>query len=169
MKNAMERVVLLIVALVAMNGCLGVEKMDADLNTSLQTMNSASTKEPAADFLEHTVRWRGETYIRISWWYTGSGTNWRSIADANPSISAKKIMIGDVLHIPARLVIRQEAMPEGYRVPQSAIEHRAVVVEEAAPDNDRREEPLELFGPVDTGQTTETAEKDDHLPLQKID
>jgi hypothetical protein len=60
--------------------------------------------------LTHTVAHAGETLGTISAWYTGTPSNWQKIAAANGGLDARHIRVGQVIVIPANLVIRREPM-----------------------------------------------------------
>jgi hypothetical protein len=67
---------------------------------------------PPAPFLEHQVRYGGETLGLIAQWYTGSLQNWSQIAKANPQLVAHKIKVGDTVRIPRHLVTRETLLPQ---------------------------------------------------------
>ncbi len=58
----------------------------------------------------HTVSAQGETLAIIASWYTGDSQNWKAIADATPGLKPNKMRIGDVVNIPAQLVIKHEPL-----------------------------------------------------------
>lgn len=92
---------------------------------------------PAASYLKHTIRWKGETLIRISRWYTGSGRNWLKIAEVNKALDPNRLKIGDTVLIPEELVQTREPMPAEYRVPASRDRKKEApkaAVEEAVPE-----------------------------------
>jgi len=98
-------------------------------------------------YFYHTVRWPGETLIRIAWWYTGSGDSWQAIAAANPSLEPLRMQIGDSIQIPAMLMKTRDPMPKSYRVPVAKKRQpQSEPVETSLP----RDEEIELFGPVDS-------------------
>ncbi len=66
-------------------------------------------QEPA--YLDHVVKYQGETLAVISAWYTGKGANWRAIQDANPGLRPEAIRLGQVIRIPQTLVVEQRPLP----------------------------------------------------------
>lgn len=62
-------------------------------------------------YLEHTVKYPGESLAMIAAWYTGKATNWNAIARENPGIKPDKIRKGQVIRIPRSLVIKDEPLP----------------------------------------------------------
>ncbi|MBL7662286.1 LysM peptidoglycan-binding domain-containing protein [bacterium] len=65
-------------------------------------------------YLDHTVRYRGETLGLISLWYTGNTNNWKMIADANPRLKPNQITLGDRIRIPRRYIVESRPLPEGF-------------------------------------------------------
>lgn len=124
--------------------------------SSVQSEPALAPKPPQMQYLTHTIKWPGESLIRISRWYTGSGNNWRLIADANPSIDDRRMKIGDTILIPEDLLKTHEPMPADYRVPSSSKKKKALkkspkpVPAPAAPVlPPPAPEKIELFGPID--------------------
>jgi hypothetical protein len=115
----------------------------------------------------HTVRWAGETINRISWWYTGSGKNWPAIAEANPNLDPRRMMIGDLIVIPKHLLKTREQMTKEYRTPETVREQLEEITLETkvtAPQT------IELFGPIDSAGEKNTSEKSDEiLPLESLE
>jgi len=68
--------------------------------------------EPA--YIEHVVRWQGETLSLISKWYTGKFSNWKIIAEANPDLNPKRMRKGNIIKIPKELLRTQKPMPKSY-------------------------------------------------------
>ena len=67
---------------------------------------------PPPQFLDHTVRFQGETLGLIAKWYTGESSNWKQIVEANPGLRPERINMGDVISIPTEIVTREEEMPK---------------------------------------------------------
>jgi hypothetical protein len=63
-------------------------------------------------YFEHTVHWPGETLSLIAKWYTGEYRNWKKLADHNPEINPKHIVIGQQIFIPANLLKTREVLPQ---------------------------------------------------------
>jgi len=68
--------------------------------------------EPA--YIEHVVRWQGETLSLISKWYTGKFSNWKIIAEANPDLNPKRMRKGNIIKIPKELLRTQKPMPKSF-------------------------------------------------------
>lgn len=90
-------------------------------------------EEVMAPDLEHTIQFQGETLGLIAAWYTGKVANWTAIEAANPGIKATNLKIGQVIVIPAGLIIKREQLPKkfirqhGFKqsAPQSAVSEQA--------------------------------------------
>jgi hypothetical protein len=94
----------------------------------------------------HSVRWQGETLSLIAQWYTGSGKNWRALADANRAIIPDRLAIGDRVLIPAGLLKNRKPLPHDLVLSLAAKER----AQQPAPTLSLGEdEPLDLFGPRD--------------------
>ncbi len=81
----------------------------------------------------------------------------------------RRIEIGDVICIPEELVTRQEAMPEGYRIPDLAVNPVDPAKESQPEAVQHTADPLDLFGPVDMREADSLSGDAEHLPLQTID
>lgn len=62
----------------------------------------------------HKVRWEGESLALVAKWYTGRPENWNAIAGANPTLDPKKIIVGNSIRIPSRLLITRKPMPKRF-------------------------------------------------------
>ena len=76
-----------------------------------QNRNGMSDQD-AVPYLEHVVKYPGETLGEISKWYTGTAANWRAILAFNPAMKATRIRLGDIVRIPRSLVIRDSPLPK---------------------------------------------------------
>ena len=165
-------------------GCVKKQPMKPEetnnLSSSMQAESTLSSESPQTQYLRHTIQWPGESLIRISRWYTGSGNNWRLIAKANPSVDHRRIKIGDTILIPEDLLKTHQPMPVDYRVPKSSKKKKALqsppqpeaVTKAPAPPVDLPPAPekIELFGPIDDEvQATQTEETGTSLSLETID
>jgi hypothetical protein len=89
---------------------------------SLSSCYDRSNKTPPAplkqintkQYIDHTVKYFGETLGLIAAWYTGKGSNWTAIREANPGIKPERIRIGQTIKIPKELITKEESFPEGY-------------------------------------------------------
>ena len=75
-------------------------------------LSRPATKQPP--YLEHTVRYQGETLSLIAKWYTGEARNWPILADRNPDVSPNNLRIGELILIPRNMVVNSEPMPRSY-------------------------------------------------------
>jgi len=69
---------------------------------------------PKPKYIEHVVRWKGETLAIIAKWYTGKFGNWKALVEANPHINPKRMRKGHIIRIPMELVKTQEPMPKSF-------------------------------------------------------
>ncbi|MBW1732411.1 MAG: LysM peptidoglycan-binding domain-containing protein [Deltaproteobacteria bacterium] len=88
---------------------------------------------PKPPYLEHVVRWSGETLSLIAKWYTGKFNNWGALAEANPEINPRRMRKGNIIRIPWELLTTEKPMPKSF-------------VDRFAPKKRLEEEPV-LFGP----------------------
>lgn len=76
---------------------------------------SPKAKVPEGPYFVHTVMWPGESLATVAAWYTGNTRNWRLLADANPQLTdPNKIVVGDKIRIPEKMLRTREAMPQGF-------------------------------------------------------
>jgi hypothetical protein len=61
--------------------------------------------------VEHIIRYPGENLGLVSAWYTGKASNWSHLVDANPGLDPTRLRVGDLIIIPAELVVRTEELP----------------------------------------------------------
>ena len=69
---------------------------------------------PAPETVEHTVKFPGETLGLISRWYTGKSSNWEAILSVNPGLDPRRINLGNVILIPAELVVKDSPLPKNF-------------------------------------------------------
>ncbi len=113
------------------------------------------TKEPlpqkvaakyTANYFAHTVKQDGEKMEVIVSWYTGNPTNWKAIARANPKINPERLMAGNEIYIPSKLLKTRQPIPtsqsastaETIKPKPTAAEKKITPVEE---------EEIKIFGP----------------------
>jgi hypothetical protein len=102
----------------------------------------AATPKPA--YLQHTVRWPGESLSLIAKWYTGSLDNWKALAEANPELNPERITMGAKIHIPEDMLQTRDPMPQDF------VTSMGQKPDKASPDRETAEEAQEkprLFGP----------------------
>lgn len=63
------------------------------------------------NYFVHQVRWRGETLSLIAKWYTGHYGNWKALARANPGLNPNRIVLGNRIHIPPKIMQTQKRLP----------------------------------------------------------
>ena len=107
----------------------------------------------------HKVKYAGETLSLIAKWYTGDIENWRALTRANPKLDPDRIIVGDKIRIPHKLLHNDKAMPRSFIIgyaktkkskPPTPTPSKA----ETTATAEKRSEPppeevdmLELFGP----------------------
>ena len=103
-------------------------------------------RAPAAKpaYLQHTVRWPGESLSIIAKWYTGSLDNWKALAEANPELNPERITIGAKIRVPEDMLRTRDPMPQDFvtsfgQKPETSSPAQGEVEEE--------EEKPRLFGP----------------------
>lgn len=69
---------------------------------------------PKSAEIEHAVQWSGEYLSLIAKWYTGSSSNWKTIAEANPELNPNSIRIGQKILIPKTLAKTEEPLPRSF-------------------------------------------------------
>lgn len=79
-----------------------------------QKVETSPPPPPEPDYIEHVVRWQGETLSLISKWYTGKFSNWKAIVEANPGLNPKRMRKGTIIKIPRELVRTQTPMPKSF-------------------------------------------------------
>lgn len=87
----------------------------------------------------HKVRYPGETLSLIAKWYTGDAENWRALTKANPRLDPNRIVVGNKIRIPKKLLHTKRTMPRNF-IPGPATASKP----KPSPDDI---EVLELFGP----------------------
>ena len=122
---------------------------------------------PEIKYYTHTIKWSGETIIKLSRWYTGSGNNWMRIIEANPAIDPRRIKIGDTVLIPESLLITREPLPISYLTSSKEQTEKSSSLSERLPATI---EEVELFGPIDIGtQRKGNGVTESSPPLETID
>jgi len=65
-------------------------------------------------YFVHTVKYSGETVSIIAGWYTGDIMNWEALAAANPNLNPSRIVQGNKIRIPEKMMIKKEPMPKEF-------------------------------------------------------
>ena len=107
-------------------GCSGVgqklEKWQTSVTETVkETLNfddsetSADAKRKNSDvYFLHTSRWSWETLGVVADWYTGDSSNWKKLAEINPDVNAQKLVTGNEIFIPVKLLKTREKLPQNY-------------------------------------------------------
>lgn len=141
------------------------EAMAPDRTRSPQPDYSVDTKpspSPEDNPLIHKVKWSGETLFSIALWYTGEGENWKRLTDANPTIKANRIHIGDVILIPGKLLITRQSMPSEFIKPHSS---KKKLSSSHRLSKQTKKEEVSLYGPVEVEPATAGGQKKNSLSL----
>jgi LysM repeat protein len=72
--------------------------------------------KPSTSYYYHKVKYPGETLSIIAKWYTGEVENWRALTKANPKLKPDRIIVGDKIRIPNKLLHTQKPMPRSFVV-----------------------------------------------------
>ena len=89
-------------------------KIPQGLAKTRNPMSAAFAKKYLPSYIEHRIRWPGETLSVVSKWYTGRYTNWKKLANHNPEINPNHIRIGQKIYIPKSLLKTREPLPEKF-------------------------------------------------------
>lgn len=111
--------------------------------------------EPEPRFHAHNVRWPGETLSVIAKWYTGTVKNWKALANANPTLNPKKIVVGDTILIPENLLTSRKPMPFSFL--KSSGRKKDIRSSSSIQTSVKSDSP-KLFGPVESDQTSTTSD-----------
>ncbi len=76
------------------------------------TTGKSSTKN--SPHLIHQIRWPGETLSIIAKWYTGDYRNWPALVEATPWLVNSRVVVGDKVLIPVRLVTNRSPLPKTF-------------------------------------------------------
>lgn len=125
-------------------------------------VDTTPSPSPEAAPLVHEVKWPGETLYSIALWYTGSGMNWKRLAEANPTVRPRRIRIGDSIRIPAELLKTHQPLPFDFLRPISS---RKKPPPPRQPVQRSKKEAVSLYGPVDNGPAAKQGAEKNSLPL----
>ena len=98
------------------------------------------------NYFAHTVKRDGEKIAVIANWYTGNAANWKVIAKANPKLNPKRLVAGNEIYIPSKILKTRKPIPESKSAPKAkppkpkpaTVEKKVKPVEE---------EEIKIFGP----------------------
>ena len=117
-----------------------------------------------ADYLTHTIKWRGENLSMIARWYTGSSKNWMHLVEANPGIKLRRIDIGDSILIPEALLETRRPMPIDFMSSATGKKKESSPLSTKPPAESDK---IDLFGPIDSeAQPNGAGDSDLALPLK---
>ena len=95
-------------------------------------------------YLNHKVRFQGETLASIARWYTGDWHNWERLASVNPELRPDRIQMGVTIKIPEEIVTRRQPFPKTALPSQTKPRRLSAPVSTSTATSD-----VELSGPVD--------------------
>ena len=98
------------------------------------------------DYFAYTVQQPGESLAEISRRYTGDSNNWKAIAQANPDIDPKYLLVGNEIYIPSKFLKSQAPIQNDgddifHQKPES---HDPPAKPAASP---KKKKDIQLFGP----------------------
>ncbi len=70
--------------------------------------------KPKPSYYYHKVKYPGETLSLIAKWYTGDMENWRALTKANPKLDPDRIIVGNRIRIPHKLLNTKKPMPRSF-------------------------------------------------------
>lgn len=151
------------IGVAALCGILACQKPPAPPSTP------PPTTPQAGQFVEHVIKYSGETLADIAAWYTGKAINWMAIRDANPSLRPERLRIGQLVLIPQEIVVNEQPMPRSFiqrsgrseATPTPSAEATTPAAEptpEATPSAEATAAPEETPEPAATPVSAETPE-----------
>jgi LysM repeat protein len=98
------------------------------------------------DYFVHTVQQPGESLSEISRWYTGDSSNWKAIAQANPDVDPKYLLVGNEIYIPSKLLKTRAPIQNGADdISHQKPESQDPPAKPAA--SPKKKKDIQLFGP----------------------
>ena len=89
--------------------------LSEQISPPLTPAPAAKGESPAnKTYFTHAIRFGGETVSIIAGWYTGDIENWKALAEANPNIDPKRVLVGNKILIPEDLLKTREPMPKEF-------------------------------------------------------
>ena len=111
-RDSLLNTLLICIALVwIVSGCTHRETIP-ESKPNISAVKAKEEHKPGE--IVHTVQWSGEYLSLIAKWYTGSSSNWKTIAEANPELNPNSIRIGQKILIPKTLAKTEEPMPRSF-------------------------------------------------------
>ena len=98
------------------------------------------------DYFAYTVQQPGESLPEISKKYTGNSNNWKTIAQANPDIDPKYLLVGNEIYIPPKLLKMRAPIQNGADdISHQKPENQDPPAKPAAEPKKKKD--IQLFGP----------------------
>ena len=99
-----------------------------------------------ANYFAYTVKQNGQTMKMIANWYTGTATNWKAIAKANPKLNPNHLIVGNEIYIPSKMLKTRAPIPESPSASTAGTPNPkpSAVEKKVTPDE---EEDIKIFGP----------------------
>jgi len=95
----------------------------------------------------HLVKWPEEALPIIAKWYTGDSKNWKSIANANPSINPRHLSVGNKIFIPEDLLKTRDPVLREFVTEYYAKKKKTATSTKKIMPFPKQEDKFEIFGP----------------------
>ena len=116
----------------------GASKPDKTVSTPDKTIATPLT------YYIHTVKWPGETLSIIAGWYTDDVQNWTILAEANPDIDPKVVVVGQKINIPENIMTTRSPMTKAH---VDSYYHKAGKQKPRSSPSETKDEAPTLYGP----------------------
>ena len=140
------------------------EFVEAVANRHKKEKAQTAKAPPQPSYYYHRVKYSGETLSIIAKWYTGDADNWQALTKANPKLDPNRILLGDKIRIPRKLLNTKKPMTRSFVITSTKKKQPKVSSDtpsqvkstktaqkesESPPPESSSKEPdvLELFGP----------------------
>jgi hypothetical protein len=139
------------------------------LNSLLRQDNIETQPSSKVNLWPHKVHHRRETLFTIALWYTGSGSNWTRLVQANPKIDPRRIQVGDTILIPEELLKTRRLMPAGFpKTKNKRPQIQKPQLKDIRPPAANQE--ATLFGPIENDiRPVEPGKNELPVPLEPLD
>ena len=111
-KHSLLNTLLVCIALLWISSGCSHRETIPESKSEISPVEAKEAPKPAE--IVHTVQWSGEYLSLIAKWYTGSSSNWRTIAEANPELNPNSIRIGQKILVPKTLAKTEDPMPRSF-------------------------------------------------------
>ncbi len=131
-------------------------------------------QESVPEYVQHVVRYSGETLGIIAKWYTGDFNKWSDIVKANPGIKPNRISLGDKIKIPYEVVTNDSPMPKSAvgRVSgskKSSTNKSSAKAKETKPEMKSEKEAPKVEAPVVSKREIITEPKGDTVAKESVE